>query len=274
MATGLRVDFAASSDARQRQARAECRRFLLRILDLLIASLSLVIVAIPLALLAVACRHSTGASGFFKQARLGKNGKPFDLIKLRTMSPEMPSHAGTHHQAKEATRLGGVLRRAKLDELPQLWNVFKGDMAIVGPRPIVPEEYSDRSHYQRLEVLPGVTGLWQISKARNELFDESPEYDLFYLANHSFGLDLWLIWRTALFLLFRKETELEMAARIVERASQILMLFREPSGSFRPRLVALTASSSKPAGSVELPYRRGPMHLGADAPKKATSPQP
>jgi hypothetical protein len=143
------------------------------------------------------------------------------LLKLRTMRPETPSPVCSRYEAKVATRLGSVLRKAKLDELPQLWNVLRGDMSLVGPRPIIPEEYSDKSHYQRLEVRPGITGLWQISKARNNPFDSNPEYDLYYLANWSISLDLWIIWRTALLLLLGKETEIYLAARAVKGDSSL-----------------------------------------------------
>lgn len=188
-----------------------------RTIDLLVAVIGLALLALPLAILALACRYSTGGSGLFKQARLGKNGQVFQLLKLRTLRTDVHFHPASREAASFATPLGRLLRELKVDEIPQLWNVMTGDMSLVGPRPIIPDEYTDRSHYERLMVHPGLTGLWQLSEARWRPFDDNPEYDRFYLTHRSLRLDLWLIWRTVLLVFARKETRLETATALFGR---------------------------------------------------------
>lgn len=191
-------------------------RFAARTRDVVVSLAALVICAPLIFVLAVVVRRSTGAGAMFRQLRLGKDGQPLVLVKLRTLRPEAPT--GVHRNRSEhlATPSGRFLRKYKLDELPQFWNVLRGDMALVGPRPIIPEEYTSDQQRVRLAVRPGLTGLWQLSRVRERPFFESPEYDLFYLANRSFTFDLWLMWRTVLLLTVRKQTRIRMAARLWE----------------------------------------------------------
>lgn len=182
-----------------------------RTIDLFVAVVGLATLAIPIALLILACRLSTGSSGLFKQIRLGEHGRPFQLVKLRTLRTDLKFHPASREAASCATPLGRILRKSKLDEIPQLWNVIKGDMSLIGPRPIIPDEYTSRSHYDRLVIRPGLSGLWQLSEARWRPFDDNPEYDRFYLAHRCLLLDLWLLWRTALLVFAGRETKMQSA---------------------------------------------------------------
>ena len=155
---------------------------------------------------------SPGTSPFFVQERVGRNGKRFNLLKLRTMIPSAPSMLdslldrnemdGPVFKIKEdprITRVGKFLRKTSIDELPQLWNILKGDMSIVGPRPPVPREVEQYTEYQRqrLYVTPGLTCYWQIQPHRNDLsFDEWVELDLKYIRERSFLTDWKIIFKT------------------------------------------------------------------------------
>ncbi|MGI8425562.1 MAG: sugar transferase [Actinomycetota bacterium] len=189
-----------------------------RALDLVLGATGLVLCLPIAAVLALPIRLTTGRV-LFHQVRLGQAARPFRLFKLRTLRATAPSQVPKRDAEGMATPIGRFLRATKLDEAPQFWNVIKGEMAMVGPRPIIPEEYSEKSDYQRLKVRPGLTGLWQLSHARGNPFDDSPEYDLFYLANRSIGLDLWILWRTALFLVTGRETKIDLAAHLWEKST-------------------------------------------------------
>lgn len=155
----------------------------------------------------------TGANGFFTQARIGRGGKPFRVVKLRTMRPVAGTTVTTSRDPR-ITRLGAVFRRFKLDELPQLWNVVRGEMSLVGPRPDVPG-YLDRlpPHQRRLWTLrPGITGPATLKYRNEEILlseaDDSERYNaeviwpdkvrinLEYLDTWTFSRDLRLIWQT------------------------------------------------------------------------------
>ncbi len=115
------------------------------------------------------------------------------MFKFRTMYADMCGDAVTpqHGRDPRVTRVGRILRKTSLDEIPQLWNVLKGDMSLVGPRPEMPfivDQY-DELQMRRLDVKPGITGLWQVSAARNAPIHENVDYDLYYIENQSFFLD-------------------------------------------------------------------------------------
>ncbi|MEX2551633.1 MAG: sugar transferase [Actinomycetota bacterium] len=192
-------------------------RSLARVRDLSASLIGLAVLSPILLVLGAIARLSTGSSALFRQVRVGKNGRYFVVNKFRTLRPEAPSDVNKREAEHLASPAGRLMRRFKLDELPQLFNVARGDMSLVGPRPIIPAEYSDKSHYQRLTVRPGLTGLWQLSRVREDRFDRNPEYDLFYVANRSLSFDFWLIWRTILLLLSKRETKIRLAARLWER---------------------------------------------------------
>ena len=142
-------------------------------------------------------QFDTGSPLFFQQ-RVGKNQKQFELVKFRTMAIDTQS-VGTHQvNAVAITKLGSFLRRTKLDELPQLFNVLKGNMSMVGPRPPLPREVGEYEarHFRRLEGMPGITGLWQVSRDGVSAFDQMLRLDFQYLEKWSLASDVNILLRT------------------------------------------------------------------------------
>ena len=140
---------------------------------------------------------------FFKQDRIGKNGKNFKIYKFRSLFCDAEPYEVNPLDSKDAriTRFGRFLRKTSLDEIPQLINVIKGEMSLVGPRPEMPfiaSGYTD-IHRERLKILPGITGLWQLSGDRRKAIHENMEYDLYYKNNMSFFLDLAILLETLIF---------------------------------------------------------------------------
>jgi lipopolysaccharide/colanic/teichoic acid biosynthesis glycosyltransferase len=134
---------------------------------------------------------------FFRQVRVGLNGLPFEMLKFRTMYDTdcADAEAPETEQDPRVTRIGRLLRRYSLDELPNFINVMRGEMSVVGPRPEMPfivARYSDGDR-ERLRAKPGVTGLWQISYARQMAIHDNLDYDLYYIENQSFLLDLVIV---------------------------------------------------------------------------------
>ena len=168
------------------------------------AAIALTVLFIPLLLLiALAIRLESPGPVFFRQIRVGKNGRQFKLYKFRSMHVTAPQYAVSPTEAADPriTRVGRFLRRTSLDELPQLINVLKGDMSLVGPRPEMPfitEQYT-AVHRQRLRVMPGITGLWQLSADRAFQIHENIQYDLYYIRNRSFFMDFAILLHTVLF---------------------------------------------------------------------------
>ena len=173
-----------------------------RVLDVVLAALLLVITAPLLALAALAIRLESRGPVFYRQLRVGLNGESFELWKLRTMVPGAESMgAGIYvlDGDPRITRVGRMLRRFSLDELPNLVNVLRGDMAIVGPRPTVQEQvdrYTDRQR-RRLEVKPGITGWAQINGRTSLPWPDRIELDVWYVEHRSMRLDLRILARTA-----------------------------------------------------------------------------
>jgi lipopolysaccharide/colanic/teichoic acid biosynthesis glycosyltransferase len=173
-----------------------------RAFDVVVAGAAL-LVASPLLLAAVlAIRLESRGSPIYRQRRVGKDGRAFDVLKLRTMvtgAEHMGSGLAVSEGDTRITRVGRLLRRTSLDEVPNLVNVLRGEMAIVGPRPTVPvqvDRYTERQR-GRLAVKPGITG-WAQVNGRTELpWDERIELDLWYIEHRSWRLDLCIIWRTA-----------------------------------------------------------------------------
>jgi lipopolysaccharide/colanic/teichoic acid biosynthesis glycosyltransferase len=177
-----------------------------RILDVAIASSVGVVVSPLLAGIAAAIKLETPGPVFFRQLRIGRHGRPFEILKYRSLvdvPPRDPADYLISASDPRITRVGAFLRRWSLDELPQLWNVLRGDMSIVGPRPTLAyqvERYDDFQR-RRLEVRPGVTGWAQIS-GRNELpWPERIELDVWYVDHRSFWLDLRILAATPATLL-------------------------------------------------------------------------
>jgi lipopolysaccharide/colanic/teichoic acid biosynthesis glycosyltransferase len=174
-----------------------------RCMDVSISFLLLVAIS-PLAfILAILVAIDSPGPVLFVQERVGKKGRLFKMYKFRSMHTDAPRYGSSPLASsdKRITRVGKFLRKSSIDELPQLINVFIGDMSLVGPRPemkFIVDRYDARQR-QRLLVLPGVTGLWQISADRIFHIHESIEYDLYYIRHRSFFLDIAVLMHTALF---------------------------------------------------------------------------
>jgi lipopolysaccharide/colanic/teichoic acid biosynthesis glycosyltransferase len=191
-----------------------------RLMDAVAALIGLVVLGPLMLVIAAVVRLESPGPALFRQVRLGKNSSPFEFYKFRTMvdgndpdihkryveqlitrpSAELKGDGGAFKIERDprVTRFGALLRRSSLDELPQLINVLRGDMSLVGPRPPLPYEvelYSDRAR-RRLECEPGITGLWQVSGRCLTTFDEMVELDIKYIDNWTLGLDLWILIRT------------------------------------------------------------------------------
>ena len=173
-----------------------------RVLDAVLAAALLVITSPLLGLAALAIRLESGGPVFYRELRVGKGGEQFELWKLRTMVPGAETMgAGLYVLEGDAriTRVGRRLRRFSLDELPNLVNVLRGEMAMVGPRPTVQEQvdrYTDRQR-RRLEVKPGITGWAQINGRTSLPWPERIELDVWYVEHRSLRLDLRILARTA-----------------------------------------------------------------------------
>jgi len=177
-----------------------------RLFDVCLVVLCLPIV-LPLVALLALMLLATGTMPLYRQARVGQNGHIFTMWKFRSMVPNADAALAQHLRANPAaraewdrtqklkndpriTRIGQILRRSSMDELPQLWNVLKGEMSLVGPRPMLPEQqglYPGTDYYK---MLPGITGLWQISARNEAAFAERAFFDTRYHANLSFTTDL------------------------------------------------------------------------------------
>jgi len=138
----------------------------------------------------------------FRQPRLGRHGRPFAFLKVRSLPTDVPADIDKYElRDQPSSAWGRFIRRRHLDEFPQCWLLVTGRMSLVGPRPEMPAlsaTYDTSFVAARLQVRPGITGPWQISPDSAGLIGESPQYDLWYLANARPTLDLWLLWRTFL----------------------------------------------------------------------------
>ena len=190
-----------------------------RAFDLLVAGFGLLVTSPLWAVVAVAIRVTSPGHVLYRQARVGQRGRPFTMLKFRTMVNGAETMLGDLRARNEAsgplfklrddprvTRVGRRLRRWSIDELPQLVNVLRGDMSLVGPRPPLPEEVRQYEDWQfdRLEVRPGITGLWQVSGRSDLSFDEYVRLDLFYIENWSLAYDLFILAKTLPILLSRR----------------------------------------------------------------------
>ena len=177
-----------------------------RALDLALATLGLTLGAPVLIAAMVAIRLESAGHPLYRQRRVGREGREFDLYKLRTMV-HGAEHLGAGMAVNEGdpriTRVGALLRRTSLDELPNLFNVLRGDMSIVGPRPTIPvqvAQYTERQR-RRLEVKPGITGWAQVNGRASLPWSERIELDLWYVEHQSPALDLRILARTAAMVL-------------------------------------------------------------------------
>lgn len=191
--------------------------FLKRIMDIIGAIVGIVLLSWLFAIVAILIKiEDSNGPVLFKQVRIGKNGKEFYMYKFRSMVSnaeelldlllDQNEVSGAMFKIKDdprITRIGRFIRKTSIDELPQLWNVLKGDMSLVGPRPPLPREVMEYTVYdkQRLLVTPGCTGLWQISGRNSLSFEEMVDLDLEYIRNQSIINDFKIIFKTV-FVLF------------------------------------------------------------------------
>lgn len=182
-----------------------------RLFDIVAATCGIVILSPLMIIIAVLIKGEDHGPIFYKQVRVGKNGKTFKMYKFRSMFvnadkmldklKEQNDVDGPMFKMKDdprVTKIGHFIRKHSLDELPQFLNVLKGDMSLVGPRPPLPSEVEEYSEYdkQRLFVIPGCTGLWQATE-RNEVgFTEMVQLDIEYIQKANLFFDLWIIWKT------------------------------------------------------------------------------
>jgi lipopolysaccharide/colanic/teichoic acid biosynthesis glycosyltransferase len=170
----------------------------------LLASVLLIAMLAPIwIVIALLVRLDSPGPVLFWQQRVGRKGKIFKLFKFRTMYVDAPKYDFSPKESVDPriTRVGRFLRKTSLDELPQLLNVLKGEMSLVGPRPEMPfivDKYT-ALHRQRLQVTPGITGLWQLSADRAFLIHENIQYDLYYIRHRSFFMDLAILLHTVVF---------------------------------------------------------------------------
>jgi lipopolysaccharide/colanic/teichoic acid biosynthesis glycosyltransferase len=172
-----------------------------RAVDIAVSAGVLVLASPVLAVAVVAIRLESRGSAFYRQRRIGLHGRPFEMLKLRTMVVGAEREgAGLAIDANDprVTRVGAFLRRTSLDELPNLLNVLRGEMSLIGPRPTLPEQVAAYTPRQRgrLTVRPGITGWAQVNGRASLPWSERIELDLFYIAHRSLALDLRILWRT------------------------------------------------------------------------------
>lgn len=172
-----------------------------RFIDVLLALALLGLLSPLLVVIAALIRLDSPGTVLFRQQRIGRHGKPFCIFKFRSMHLAAPAYSRSPSDSRDPriTRVGRALRRLGIDELPQLINVVRGEMSLVGPRPEMPfivQTYTPRER-MRLKALPGITGLWQISPARALPIHDNLQYDFYYIAHCSLFLDLAILCRTA-----------------------------------------------------------------------------
>ena len=169
-----------------------------RLIDLVISLVFGILILIPLVILIFFIRIRIGSPVFFRQIRPGVGGKPFEMIKFRTMTNERGADGQLLPDAKRLTSFGRFLRSTSLDELPELWNVIKGDMSLVGPRPLLMEYLALYSPEQarRHEVRPGVTGWAQVNGRNAITWEEKFRLDVWYVDHQSLWLDIKILWLT------------------------------------------------------------------------------
>jgi lipopolysaccharide/colanic/teichoic acid biosynthesis glycosyltransferase len=177
-----------------------------RVFDHLLACLALLALCLPLLFLTWQIRRKLGSPVLFKQVRPGLHGKPFKMVKFRTMTDERGAEGALLPDAQRLTPFGRFLRASSLDELPELWNVLKGEMSLVGPRPLLMEYLPLYSLEQarRHKVRPGITG-WAQVNGRNALsWEEKFKLDVWYVDHHSVWLDIKILWLTVRKVLVRE----------------------------------------------------------------------
>lgn len=192
-----------------------------RLLDIALALIACVVTFPVVVLVSFLILVTMGRPVFFRQVRPGLNAEPFELVKFRSMRMPKPGTVAHKTDAERLTSLGRFLRRTSLDELPELWNVLKGDMSLVGPRPLLLEylPYFTDEERARFLVRPGMTGWAQINGRNHSTWDQRLADDVWYVRNWTFWLDIRILWRTAMMVVRRQD--------VVEDARSIMLNFDE-----------------------------------------------
>jgi lipopolysaccharide/colanic/teichoic acid biosynthesis glycosyltransferase len=177
-----------------------------RAIDISVSAVLLVLSAPVLLAAAIAVRLESAGHPIYRQRRAGRDGRPFDVIKLRTMV-DGAEHIGAglaiNENDSRITRVGAFLRRTSLDELPNLLNVLRGDMSLIGPRPTLPAQVAQYTPRQRgrLQIKPGITGWAQVNGRTSLPWSERIELDIYYIEHRSLALDVRILWRTVTMVL-------------------------------------------------------------------------
>lgn len=192
--------------------------FIKRTMDIVLSTIGLIVCSPLFVAVAIAIKRDSPGPVIFKQQRVGKDGRKFTMYKFRTMVVNAEELAATLELFKDKncffiqrcddprlTKIGRVIRKFSIDELPQLWNVLKGDMSLIGPRPWIEEETSRLSpeHLRRLNVKPGITGYAQINGRNDACVDERIERDIYYIEHCSLWLDMYIFFKTVIVILAR-----------------------------------------------------------------------
>ncbi|WP_319021381.1 sugar transferase [Pseudomonas sp. FME51] len=169
-----------------------------RIFDVVASATGLLLLSPVFAIVAWQVRRKLGSPIFFRQIRPGVDGKPFQMIKFRTMRDAVDANGNPLPDSERITPFGRFLRSTSLDELPEFWNVLKGDMSIVGPRPLLIEylDYYTEEEQLRHSVRPGVTGLAQVTGRNATTWDQRLQYDVEYAKTHNLWMDIRIIFKT------------------------------------------------------------------------------
>ena len=178
-----------------------------RFFDIMVSLCVLVVFAPVLAIVSLKIRRHLGSPVLFRQTRPGRDGKPFEMIKFRTMKDVNGTDGQPLPDAERITPFGDFMRRTSLDELPEFWNVLKGDMSLVGPRPLLMQYlplYS-KEQYRRHEVRPGITGWAQVNGRNAISWEEKFKLDVWYVDNQSFWLDIKILFLTVKKVVFKED---------------------------------------------------------------------
>lgn len=217
-----------SINARSSATKTPRRSFLFckRVLDIVFSAVLLVALLPLMLVLTLIAAYDSGGSPFFVQTRMGRYGKPFRMIKFRTMSKSAPENLATY-EFKNAddfiSPIGHFFRKYSLDELPQLWNVLRGEMSFIGPRPVVLTEeelLALRTLHGAHEVRPGITGFAQVRGRDNLPIVQKAFLDGYYARHATFAMDLKVLWRTVLYVLCAEDVVEGGGAKAEKNASQ------------------------------------------------------
>ncbi|WP_431157698.1 sugar transferase [Winogradskyella poriferorum] len=194
------------------------RIFIKRFIDLLFALTGIIILSPLLVILIILLSYYNQGKPFFYQERTGKNARIFTIVKLKTMNDKKDSNGNLLPDEKRITPVGNLCRKLSLDELPQLFNILKGEMSLIGPRPLLPK-YVPRynsEQIKRLNVVPGITGWAQVNGRNTISWDQKFKYDVFYVKNQSFTLDVKIFFMTISNVLNRKDINTENGGAMPE----------------------------------------------------------